>query len=69
MYIHTATSKLAKLQVELSYLTYIRTRLIREGNTYLTTMGNFSVNLFSNTETPMEVISAKQRKAARTLGG
>lgn len=64
-----ATSKLAKLQVELSYLTYIRTRLVREGATYLAAMGAFSADLLSNAETAMEVISAKQRRAARTLGG
>ena len=32
-------------------------------------MGSFTVDLFATTETTMEVISAKQRKTARTMGG
>ena len=36
-----ATTKLSRLQIELSYLSYLRTRLVRDGATY-----SSSLNLF-----------------------
>jgi len=47
----------------------MKTRLVREGAIYLATSGSFSGDLLGNVEAAMEVISAKQRKAGRSLGG
>jgi hypothetical protein len=64
-----ATTKLARLQIELSYLNYLRTRLVRDGATYSSNLNIFYGDLMQAQEVAMEVISAKQRRAARTMSG
>lgn len=66
---YSATTKLARLQIELSYLNYLRTRLVREGSTYSSNLKAFTGDLMQAEEVVMEVISAKQRRAARTMSG
>ena len=66
---HLATTKLSRLQIELSYLNYLRTRLVREGATYSSNLNIFFGDLMQAQEVAMEVISAKQRRAARTMSG
>lgn len=39
--IYSATTKLARLQIELSFLNYLKTRLVREGSTYSSNLNIF----------------------------
>jgi len=64
-----ATTKLSRLQIELSFLSYLRTRLVRDGATYSSSLNLFFGDLMQTQEVQMEVISARQRRAARTMSG
>jgi hypothetical protein len=57
------------LQIELSFLSYLRTRLVRDGATYSSSLNLFFGDLMQTQEVQMEVISARQRRAARTMSG
>ena len=66
---YSATTKLARLQIELSFLNYLKTRLVREGSTYSSNLNIFYGDLMKAQEVNMEIISAKQRRAAQTMSG
>ncbi len=65
-----AKTKISKLQIELCFLEYLKSKLVRDGGTTFSSMYNiFRGDLMSAEEIKLEVVSAKSKVARGTATG
>lgn len=64
-----AKTGLAKMQIELTFLNFAKTKLVRSGTAFQSLTAIFSGDLMSAEEIRMEVVSARQRRSRGKLSG
>jgi GTP-binding protein HflX len=64
-----AKTGLARLQIELAFINFLKTKLVRDGNTFSGMFNIFGGDLMTAKEIKLEVVSAKQKGGTQSMSG